>query len=68
MTPFEKIFTDQTQVACDGGNDAQAMSSGGHPRVYLHMDRDSGSVVCPYCSRTYILHSGPVTALREERV
>ncbi len=47
----ETIETLSPQVACDGGNGAL-----GHPRVYLHVDTDKGDrVVCPYCSRTYVL-------------
>ncbi len=48
---FETIPVDDRTVACDGGNTAL-----GHPRVFLHIeDRE---VVCPYCSRTYVLTAG----------
>jgi uncharacterized Zn-finger protein len=48
---FETIPVDDRTVACDGGNTAL-----GHPRVFLHIeDRE---VVCPYCSRTYVLNAG----------
>ena len=49
MEPAETIYTSDTVVACDGGKL-------GHPRVYLHMDA-SGEVVCPYCSRRFVLKS-----------
>jgi uncharacterized Zn-finger protein len=47
---FETIEVSNEEVACDGGGAL------GHPRVYLHIDHDHGNkVVCPYCSRTYLL-------------
>ncbi len=50
-TPTETIHVDDRTVACDGGNGAL-----GHPRVFLHIEKDS--VMCPYCSRLYILSEG----------
>ena len=51
-SPTEIIHVDDRTVACDGGDTAL-----GHPRVYLHIaDR---SVLCPYCSRLYVLIPGP---------
>ena len=50
MEPTETIYTSDTVVACDGGKL-------GHPRVFLHMT-PAGEVVCPYCSRRYVLRSG----------
>lgn len=47
---FETIRVTQHEVACDGGNGAL-----GHPRVYLHIESESGTTTCPYCSRTYLL-------------
>ena len=47
LKPFEIQVVDDQEVYCDGG--AQ-----GHPRVFLHIERHEGQVVCPYCSRTYI--------------
>jgi uncharacterized Zn-finger protein len=47
----EIIHVDDRTVACDGGVGAL-----GHPRVFLRiLDRE---VVCPYCSRTYVLNEG----------
>jgi uncharacterized Zn-finger protein len=56
--PFETIEVDQTTVACDGGDGPL-----GHPRVFLHIeDQPAGhaprSVMCPYCSRLYVLKEG----------
>lgn len=53
MQPFEVIEVSQMEVACDGGGGAV-----GHPRVYLHIEPDTGEVVCPYCSRQYVLRAG----------
>jgi uncharacterized Zn-finger protein len=50
MTIFERIEVNTLEVVCDGGGGAL-----GHPRVYLHIDRDHGDqVVCGYCSRTFV--------------
>ena len=53
--PTEIIHVDDRTVACDGGEGAL-----GHPRVYLFIaDRE---VMCPYCSRLYVLNDGAGTA------
>lgn len=49
MKPFETIETHALEVACDGGAGPL-----GHPRVFLHIDRNSQTIQCPYCSRLYI--------------
>ena len=47
----EVIHVDSRTVACDGGEGVL-----GHPRVYLYIaDRQ---VMCPYCSRLYVLNEG----------
>jgi uncharacterized Zn-finger protein len=50
MKPFEVIHVTSAQVACDGGGGPL-----GHPKVYLHIDYEAGSIICPYCSRTYVM-------------
>ena len=50
-TPTETIHVDERNVACDGGGGAL-----GHPRVYLHIEHQQ--VMCPYCSRLYVLNEG----------
>jgi uncharacterized Zn-finger protein len=50
--PFEVISVDKLEVTCDGGSVAL-----GHPRVFLHIDKDKGQVMCPYCSRVYVYKS-----------
>ena len=47
---FETIEVDSYDVVCDGGSVEL-----GHPRVFLHIEADEGYVVCPYCSRTFLL-------------
>ena len=53
--PYETIEVEDTTVACDGGDGAL-----GHPRVFLHIEErpDGRSVMCPYCSRLYVLKEG----------
>lgn len=50
MHPFEVIEVASLEAVCEGGGGAL-----GHPRVYLHIDQDKGEVLCPYCSRLYVL-------------
>lgn len=52
MNPEDPIYVDTLTIACDGGGGAL-----GHPKVYLKFD-DSDEVVCPYCSRRYLLNEG----------
>jgi uncharacterized Zn-finger protein len=51
VTPTEIIHVDSRTVACDGGNGAL-----GHPRVFLRIADEQ--VMCPYCSRLYVLNPG----------
>lgn len=46
--PAETIQVHDRTVACDGGDGPL-----GHPRVFLFIEERS--VVCPYCSRLYVL-------------
>jgi len=50
MAKFEQIPVYSLEVACDGGGGAL-----GHPKVYLKIEPEKGSIACPYCSRTYVL-------------
>ena len=47
----ETIPVNDRTVACDGGGGAL-----GHPRVFLYIEEHS--VMCPYCSRLYVLNEG----------
>ncbi|HIJ37698.1 MAG TPA: zinc-finger domain-containing protein [Rhodospirillaceae bacterium] len=40
-------------VACEGNGPVS-----GHPRVYLTFTQPNREVVCPYCSRTFVLAPG----------
>jgi uncharacterized Zn-finger protein len=51
VTPTEIIHVDARTVACDGGDGAL-----GHPRVFLRIPGEQ--VMCPYCSRLYVLNPG----------
>ena len=50
-TPTETIHVNERTAVCDGGDGAL-----GHPRVYLRIV--AHSVICPYCSRLYVLNAG----------
>jgi len=49
--PTEIIHVDDPVVACDGGDGTL-----GHPRVFLRIVKHD--VICPYCSRQYVLNEG----------
>ncbi len=49
--PTETIHVDSRTVPCDGGD-----GSLGHPRVFLRIPGER--VMCPYCSRLYVLNPG----------
>jgi uncharacterized Zn-finger protein len=51
FTPTEILHVDSRTVACDGGDGAL-----GHPRVFLRIAEQQ--VMCPYCSRLYVLNPG----------
>ena len=54
MIQAEKIKVDTDVIGCDGGG-----SPLGHPMVYLKIvtqrDTVGGDVICPYCSRHFII-------------
>jgi uncharacterized Zn-finger protein len=52
MEPEEAINVETTTVRCDGGGGPL-----GHPSVYLKIGA-VGDVVCPYCSRHFLLEEG----------
>ena len=49
MIDDEAIPTTEQRVSCNGGGGPL-----GHPQVWLTLGAD-GEVVCPYCSRRYVL-------------
>ena len=52
MDGDERIEVKTATVGCDGGGGAL-----GHPLVYLKIG-DSREIVCPYCSRQFVLAEG----------
>lgn len=52
MTTGETVMVASTEVVCDG-----EAGVSGHPRVFLHIKREEGTVTCPYCSRHFMLGS-----------
>lgn len=51
MKILEEIKVKEKKISCDGGK-----GSLGHPKVYLDVSKE-GFVVCPYCSRKFILEN-----------
>ena len=49
MEAEERFVVTSRVVGCDGGGGPL-----GHPLVYLNID-STGEVVCPYCSRQFVL-------------
>ena len=47
------VTVDSATVACEGSG-----PDSGHPKVYLTIKPSSRDVVCPYCSRTFVLADG----------
>ncbi|NCO86438.1 MAG: zinc-finger domain-containing protein [Rhodobacterales bacterium] len=48
----ETKYVSQWRVSCDGGVGAL-----GHPRVWLSLPHETGTVECPYCDCRYIHES-----------
>ena len=48
----ELVVVASKSVSCGGGG-----GSSGHPNVYLKLG-DTKKVVCPYCSRLFVLNMG----------
>ena len=46
----EVIYSNSTHVKCQGKNFPED-----HPIVYLEIDKEKKEVVCPYCSKRFIL-------------
>ena len=49
----EIVTVSTTTVACDGRDPPL-----GHPRVFLTFKAGSREIVCPYCSRHFVLAEG----------
>lgn len=46
----EVVRTKNKSVECEGGEPPY-----GHPLVYLEIKDESGKIVCPYCSKEFVL-------------
>ena len=57
IPPPETIRINTLRVMCDGAGQIDAAL--GHPRVYLHIDEQTGLVDCGYCDRRFVLAGGP---------
>ena len=57
MEAEQTIRVETASVRCDGGGEPL-----GHPAVYLKF-KGEAEIVCPYCSRRFILAEGAETAL-----
>lgn len=57
IPPPETIKVKSVRVACDGSGEVPAAL--GHPRVYLHIEDQTGFVDCGYCDRRFVLEGGP---------
>lgn len=53
LNPPEILYTNSKKVACDGSRDGQNSGSG-HPLIYLNMGKND-SVICPYCSKCFVI-------------
>jgi len=60
MSDTETFEIESDTAGCDGGGGPL-----GHPMVYLKIEAQKGtaggSVVCPYCSRRFVLKPGAST-------
>ena len=45
--------TSQYNVYCSGDEN----DGSGHPKIYLTIDPNVGEIVCPYCSKKFIMKS-----------
>ncbi len=57
MEEEQTIRVETASVRCDGGGGPL-----GHPAVYLKF-KGEAEIVCPYCSRRFILAEGAETVL-----
>lgn len=48
MENKREIEVNVDEVSCDGEEISK------HPLVYLKISKETGKVVCPYCSKTFI--------------
>jgi uncharacterized Zn-finger protein len=49
---LEICYINNTTTSCNGGNNEL-----GHPLIYLKIENPNNEIVCPYCSRKFILRN-----------
>lgn len=47
---IDEIYTATRKVVCAGEQEVI-----GHPKIYLEIASDSDHIICPYCSKKFIL-------------
>ena len=52
MSINDKNYTNKKQVSCSGRE-----APFDHPTIYLEIDKNLGYILCPYCSKEFILKS-----------
>ena len=50
MHSVEIINTHLNSVSCNGKE-----APYDHPKIYLEIDKDKGSILCPYCYKKFVL-------------
>ncbi|WP_425363303.1 zinc-finger domain-containing protein [Candidatus Tisiphia endosymbiont of Hybos culiciformis] len=59
MQNVEIIETISTSVSCSGKE-----SPYDHPRIYLEIDSTKGYIMCPYCSKKFVLSNEDKAPIR----
>jgi uncharacterized Zn-finger protein len=50
MKNFEICYTNSKSVLCEGKE-----KPFDHPRIYLEIDAQTNQVICPYCSKKFVI-------------
>ncbi|MDQ3074928.1 MAG: zinc-finger domain-containing protein [Pseudomonadota bacterium] len=64
IPPPETFRITTLRTFCDGAGVIDAAL--GHPRVYLHVDDQTGFVDCGYCDRRFIFEGGRADQMSAE--
>jgi uncharacterized Zn-finger protein len=52
MVSVDELVVETRKVFCEGNS---KNNEPGHPGIYLVIPNNSNSVVCPYCSKKFVL-------------
>jgi uncharacterized Zn-finger protein len=52
MQNFEEKIVETRKIFCEGNS---INNEPGHPGIYLVIPNTSNSVICPYCSKKFVL-------------